>query len=249
MKSSRIVRSISAALIGILFAGCHTLASNLDTEEDVVSETIGVMKDSIRFLALGDSYTIGESVPASERWPVVLGDRLEAANFQIDTVQIIATTGWTTGELADGIALAAPKGSYDIVSLLIGVNNQYRGNGKGFTLSSYKQEFEGLLKQAIAFAGGQSEKVFVVSIPDYGVTPFAQSRNPEQIAKEIDAYNAAAENICRQYEVTYYNITPISREAGQDLSLVASDQLHPSGKMYQRWVDEVIFPNFILPIN
>ncbi|HAA12830.1 MAG TPA: lysophospholipase [Cytophagales bacterium] len=207
------------------------------------------MKETISYLALGDSYTIGESVDVADRWPVLLGDAISASGYTVDTVQIIATTGWTTDELKAGIEAAEVTGTYNLVSLLIGVNNQYRGVGRGFTLEGYKVEFEALLQQAIGFAGDNKERVFVVSIPDYGVTPFGQAGDPEKIAEELDAYNAAAKAICDQYEVVFYDITPISREAGDDPELVASDRLHPSGKMYRRWVNEVVVPDFILPLE
>jgi lysophospholipase L1-like esterase len=151
--------------------------------------------------------------------------------------EIIATTGWTTNELSDGIAKADPKGPYDLVSLLIGVNNQYRG----WSLEEYKEQFAGLLTQAIGFASGRADRVVVVSIPDWGVTPFAAGRDQQKIAREIDAFNAAARLIAEQSGVAFVDITPGSRLAASDSSLVAEDGLHPSGKMYSQWV-ELIFP-------
>ena len=192
---------------------------------------------SLKFLALGDSYTIGESVAESERWPVQLAAALSQGGVSVAPPEIIATTGWTTDELQKGIEKAAPKPPYDLVSLLIGVNNQYRGR----SLDEYKKQFEALLVQAIDFAGGKAEKVFVVSIPDYGVTPFAADRNPEKIGREIDAFNSAAEAISKKFGVAFVNITPGSKEAANDPELVASDGLHPSGKMYTQWSFE-IFP-------
>ncbi|WOK09603.1 SGNH/GDSL hydrolase family protein [Imperialibacter roseus] len=192
---------------------------------------------SLKFLALGDSYTIGESVAENERWPVQLAAALSQSGVSVAPPKIIATTGWTTDELQKGIEKASPKPPYDLVSLLIGVNNQYRGR----SLDEYKRQFEALLVQAINFADGKAEKVFVVSIPDYGVTPFAADRNPEKIGKEIDAFNRAAEAISKKFGVAFVNITPGSREAANDPELVASDGLHPSGKMYTQWVSE-IFP-------
>lgn len=189
-----------------------------------------------RFLALGDSYTIGESVSESARWPVQLVDSLNEEGYGFAQPQIIAQTGWTTDELAKAIDEADPEGPFDLVSLLIGVNNQYRGR----PLKEYEAQFESLLKQAIGFAGNNPDKVFVVSIPDYGVTPFAAERNPEKIAEEIDAFNAAAEAIAKSYKVSFVNITPGSRRAGEDPDLVADDQLHPSGKMYTEWVAQIL---------
>lgn len=191
-----------------------------------------------RFLALGDSYTIGESVAESKRWPVQLVDELNKAGFSLVSPEIIATTGWTTDELQEGIEKASPVAPYDLVSLLIGVNNQYRGR----PLDEYKLQFEQLLKQAIELAGGEADRVFVVSIPDYGVTPFAANRNPAKIGEEIDLFNEAGREIAQKYGIDFVDITPGSRKAAQDKELVASDGLHPSGKMYEDWV------RLILPV-
>lgn len=187
-------------------------------------------------LALGDSYTIGEAVNVDERWPVQLAHRLRKDSIQIDPV-IVATTGWTTDELQSGIVKADVEGTYDFVSLLIGVNNQYRG----YPIDQYEREFKNLLDQAIQFAGGNPYNVMVVSIPDYGVTPFAKKKmlDEAKIARELDNYNAIAEKISKLRDVKFINITPGSRQAKDDPSLVASDGLHPSGKMYKMWVDEM----------
>ncbi|WP_304235455.1 SGNH/GDSL hydrolase family protein [Jiulongibacter sediminis] len=188
---------------------------------------------SLRYLALGDSYTIGERVSEEKRWPIQLAAKLQPDGFDIAKPQIIARTGWTTDELDRGINQANPTGEFDLVSLLIGVNNQYRGRSS----AEYATEFEALLKRAIDFANGKKERVFVVSIPDYGVTPFAKNRNPEKIGREIDEFNAAQKRICEKYQIDFYDITPISREAVQNPSLVAGDGLHPSGEMYKLWVE------------
>ncbi len=187
-------------------------------------------------LALGDSYTIGEAVNVNERWPVQLAHRLRKDSIQIDPV-IVATTGWTTDELISGIVKADVEGTYDFVSLLIGVNNQYRG----YPIDQYEREFKSLLDQAIQFAGGNPYNVMVVSIPDYGVTPFATKKMLDEgkIARELDNYNAIAEKIAKLRDVEFINITPGSREAKNDPTLIASDGLHPSGKMYKMWVDEM----------
>lgn len=195
--------------------------------------------DKITYLALGDSYTIGEAVDESDRWPVQLVSKANKDGFKVDDPKIIATTGWTTDELKQGISDANMNGtSYDIVSLLIGVNNQYRGQD----MDIYKKGFDDLLMLAIGFAGGKKENVFVVSIPDYGVTPFGKDKK-EQIAKELDAYNQYAEDKCKELGVKYVYITDISRQAENDPSLIASDNLHPSGEMYRRWVPR-IYPWF-----
>lgn len=190
----------------------------------------------MNYLALGDSYTIGESVPEAERWPVQLVARLRQQGFNITPPLIIARTGWTTAELTAGIAQANPQGPFDLVSLLIGVNNQYRG----YDQEEYRQEFTALLEQAIGFAGGNAGRVFVLSIPDWGVTPFAAGRNVAQITAEIDAFNSINQAESARLGVAYIDITPISRQAVNDGSLIAGDGLHPSGKMYAEWVEAVL---------
>jgi lysophospholipase L1-like esterase len=191
---------------------------------------------NISFLALGDSYTIGENLPPDHRWPAQLTDSLQARGIEIQEPDIIAETGWTTDELMKNITQENPAKNYDLVSLLIGVNNQYRG----YDISSYKTEFEQLLKKAISFADGESEQVFVLSIPDYSVTPFGKSKEPKTIAEELYNYNEVARRICNEYQVSFINITPISKKAANDSTLIADDNLHPSGKMYQQWVSKII---------
>jgi lysophospholipase L1-like esterase len=182
-----------------------------------------------RYLALGDSYTIGESVPANERFPVVLAKMLK-----LGEPQIVAKTGWTTDELNAAIDAANPKGPFELVTLLIGVNNQYRGRDA----EQYRGEFVGLLKRAIQFAGGDAKKVIVVSIPDWGVTPFAEGRDRAKIASEIDHYNAINREETLRAGAHYVDITPISRQP--DATLVAGDGLHPSGKQYLQWVKTIV---------
>lgn len=189
----------------------------------------------IKFLALGDSYTIGESVPQNERWPVQLANELRNRHIKCSDPKIIATTGWRTDQLKAAMDKANLKPEYTLVSLLIGVNNQYQGK----TPESYAPEFEELLKMAIALAGGEKSRVFVVSIPDYGYTPFGKSKQPA-ITEGIDAYNAVNERITNQFGIAYFNITPISRKGFEDPALVAGDGLHPSGKMYKQWVDLIL---------
>jgi len=190
---------------------------------------------TVSYLALGDSYTIGEGVEEDQRWPNQLASALSNDTLQVEPVRIVARTGWTTGDLLDGIARAQLDASYEVVSLLIGVNNQYQGQDPAL----YKEEFDELLQKAIAFAGGQRHQVFVLSIPDYSVTPFASSRDTARIRREINQYNAVADSICGVYGIPFYNITPISRKAGSDASLLASDNLHPSGKQYELWVEAI----------
>ena len=183
----------------------------------------------MRYLALGDSYTIGESVDASERFPVQLAKQLK-----LGEPQIIAKTGWTTDELDAAIDAAKPKGPYDLVTLLIGVNNQYRGR----SADEYRTQFVGLLKRAIGFAGGNAKRVIVVSIPDWGVTPFAEGRDRGKIAREIDQFNAINREEAARAGAKWVDITAISRRS--DPSLVAGDGLHPSATMYAQWVQAIL---------
>lgn len=186
-------------------------------------------------LCLGDSYTIGESVSEEERFPNQCIKLLRSKNIGFDKPHIIAKTGWTTDELIHAIAEAKVSGTFDCVTLLIGVNNQYRGYEK----ETYRKEFTALLETAMKYAGGAHEHVFVVSIPDWGVTPFgagdAKGRSPEQIGREIEEYNAVAKEISLKYKVHFTDINPISKQAAHDGALIANDNLHPSGKMYGEW--------------
>ena len=191
-------------------------------------------QNPIRFLALGDSYTIGQSVPVSQRWPVQLSDSLAVRGFLIDTLTIIATTGWRTDNLIDAVTnQGLQTRNYNFVSLLIGVNNQYQGR----PFSQYITEFPALLDSAIIYAGGDKSHVFVVSIPDYAFTPYGQATaNPSQISAELDEYNAFNRHIADSMQVTYFDITPISRMGIENPSYVAGDGLHPSGIQYTEWV-------------
>ncbi|MCW5912336.1 MAG: SGNH/GDSL hydrolase family protein [Cyclobacteriaceae bacterium] len=189
--------------------------------------TNSIAQEAKKYLALGDSYTIGESVSEAERWPHQLADRLK-----IPPPKIIATTGWRTDELKQAIEAAKLKPEYDLVSLLIGVNNQYQGK----PIAVYEKEFEELLLASIMLAKGEKKNVFVVSIPDYGYTPFGKEKQ-EKISRELDEYNTINKRVAGKYGVTYFNITDISRKGLDDAALVASDGLHPSGKMYALWVE------------
>lgn len=185
------------------------------------------------YLALGDSYTIGESVLESERFPVQLVKRLQADSINIVDPQIIATTGWTTDELLAAIKEKNIKDTFNIVTLLIGVNNQYRGRDA----ENYRGELKQLIDIAVKYAGGNKDNVFVLSIPDWGVTPFAEGKDRDKIAAEIDLYNKVKKEECEKAGIKYYDITEISLI--KDQSLTASDGLHPSGKMYGLWVDKI----------
>jgi len=188
----------------------------------------------IRYLALGDSYTIGESVEEHERWPTQLAALMEAlpefTGRRVD-VSFIARTGWTTQELWEGIQSRKLEPPYDLVSLLIGVNNQYRG----YDINEYRKQFVFLLNKSIEYAGGDADRVIVLSIPDWGVTPFAGGRDSKQIAVEINQFNTVNRAETEKMGAPYIDITPISREAVNDPSLIAGDGLHPSGKMYTEW--------------
>lgn len=187
----------------------------------------------LRYLALGDSYTIGEGVPESGRWPMQLANALRADGIPMAPPRIIAQTGWTTGELDAAIDAAHPLAEYDLVSLLIGVNNQYRGLG----VDEYRAQFSALLERAIGFAQGQRERVLVLSIPDWGVTPFARRelRSAARIADEIDACNRAAQEACVQRGIVFIDITAVSRARGAEPGMLVEDGLHPSAAMYAEW--------------
>lgn len=184
----------------------------------------------IRYLALGDSYTIGESVPENERWSNQLAGLLTTNDISTE-VTIIARTGWTTDELWDGMQKVKISPPYDLVSLLIGVNNQYRGRN----IQEYRDGFTFLLNKAIEYAGGDPNRVIVLSIPDWGVTPFASSRDSKTIAVEINQFNSVNEEESKKAGVHYVDVTPVSRETVNDSALIASDGLHPSGKMHAEW--------------
>jgi len=201
-----------------------------------IREEVDQSSNMFHYLALGDSYTIGESVDSMERWPVVLSQKLNNEGIIIDDVKIVAQTGWTTKALLDGINEDILQEEYALVTLLIGVNNQFQGRD---TLE-YKNEFKILLNKSIELTGNQPSRVVVVSIPDYGVTPFGISKGKERIAKEIDLFNAINYEESLKAGVGFVDVTAISREAEIDSSLIAEDGLHPSGEMYKRWVDQIL---------
>ena len=185
------------------------------------------------YLALGDSYTIGEGVEPAGRWPMQLAAALREIGVDVDDPTIIATTGWTTDELEAGIDADAPQGPFELVSLLIGVNDQYRGR----SVDEYRPRFTALLQRALAFAADRAPRVLVLSIPDWGVTPYAvaSGRDRVQIGQELDAYNAAAAAICAEHDVAFVDITDLSRQLGGESVMLAEDGLHPSAAMYTLW--------------
>jgi lysophospholipase L1-like esterase len=188
-------------------------------------------------LCLGDSYTIGESVAEDERFPNQCVKLLAKDNIHFAKPHIIAKTGWTTDELIQAIDEAKVSGTFDCVTLLIGVNNQYREYNKDV----YRKEFKELLQTSLRYAGGRADHVFVLSIPDWGVTPFGASdgkgRSAAQISREIDEYNAINKDEAAYLKVHYTDINPISKRAAHDPSLIANDNLHPSGRMYAEWAE------------
>ncbi|HEY9178614.1 MAG TPA: SGNH/GDSL hydrolase family protein [Flavipsychrobacter sp.] len=188
------------------------------------------------YLALGDSYTIGEQVPAKENFPHQLVTMLNKDGIATADPEIIAVTGWTTDELAAAIQERNITGTYSFVTLLIGVNNQYRGR----TVENYREEYTALLQQAIGFAGGKPERVFVLSIPDWGVTPFAEGRDRSKIAQEIDAYNHAKEEITKAHNCHWLEITESTREHGTNEAYLVEDKLHYSGMEYKVWAEQLV---------
>jgi lysophospholipase L1-like esterase len=190
-----------------------------------------------RYLALGDSYTIGEGVAPEGRWPVQLAQRLRADGVAIDDPQLVATTGWTTDELSAAMDSATFSPPYALVTLLIGVNNQYRGR----SLANYREEFATLLARAISLAGERSDHVVVASIPDWGVTGFARAhgRDPHRVGIDIDAFNAIARALADDRGVAFVDVTALSRDAGDAPDALVDDRLHPSAGQYARWTDAI----------
>lgn len=197
------------------------------------------LTNSLTYLALGDSYTIGEAVTQDQSFPYQLASHLTAAGYSVTNPDIIAKTGWTTADLKQGIiARGLQNKNYNIVTLLIGVNNQYRGYSK----DEYRTEFTELLNTAINYAGGNKQHVFVLSIPDWGVTSFAQKmgRDAAQVGAEIDQFNAINKQETEKMGVAYVDITPSSRRAENEAGLIADDGLHPSANMYNLWVSQLM---------
>lgn len=191
----------------------------------------------ISFLALGDSYTVGTSVSDMESWPAQLALAMDIRErIRVDPLVIRARNGWRTDNLINALAASPPSAGYDLVSLQIGVNDQYQG----FSVSGYADRFETLLQMAIGYANGDTSGVFVVSIPDYAYTPFGGGE--ERISIQVDEFNRAARSVALRYDIPVYDITPISRLGLDEPRLVADDGLHPSGAQYRRWVEEVLLP-------
>ncbi len=208
---------------------------------------------NLSYLALGDSYTIGEGVAPAGRWPMQLADALRERGVAIEDPRIVARTGWTTDELSAAIDAefggesAGPESAGDVrtapprfgfVTLLIGVNNQYRGR----LVDEYAEQFEALLERAVNFADGRRDRVMVLSIPNWGVTPFAagSGRDTARIAHELDAFNAAAERICTARGIAFVDIAPVSRARGAEPTMLTDDGLHPSSAMYSEWTADAL---------
>lgn len=191
---------------------------------------------TVRILALGDSYTIGEAVAEEARWTMRLAALLRGQSVDVAPPEIVAQTGWTTDELARGIDLAQPRGQFDLVTLLIGVNNQYRRRPS----SEYGDQLRDLLERAVAFAGGNPDHVIMLSIPDWSVTPFAEGCDRARVAREIDELNAINFMEATRIGARYVDVTPISRRAARETELIASDGLHPSSIMYDEWARAVL---------
>ena len=235
----------------LLLAACTTTTSNATTSptsnatpsltstpevpatSTPTQETVDMTK--IRYLALGDSYTIGEKVASRNRWPIQLSELLRNEGIDPD-VTIIARTGWTVQELWEGIQANPPEGTYDMVSLLIGVNDQYRG----YPVDGYREDFRFMLNKAIEYAGGDPKRVVVLSIPDWAFTPFAGGQDSEPISLKIDEFNAINLEETQNAGAYYVDVTIISRMGLDDFELITGDRLHPSGKMYAMWAEKTL---------
>lgn len=220
------LKILSLLLFLTLITACDI---KIDTKETYDPEPI-------KYLALGDSYTIGTGINEINNYPNQLTDSLTKRGYAFDTTAVIATNGWTTTDLMNGIEKARVATNYDLVSLLIGVNNQYQG----LDIELYRTEFKELLDQAVTFADGDTSNVVIISIPNYGVTPFGQSREPVIIRQELEIYNSIAGQFASEYEIPFINVTGISELAENDTTLLAPDKLHPSAKMYAMWVEKMM---------
>lgn len=214
-------------LSSVTSPGCIKKSSSLEVGQSPV-----VTNGTKKYLALGDSYTIGQNVQPAERFPYLLTNALRQQNFDINDPQYVATTGWTTINLQNAITGISFK-NYDLVTLLIGVNDQYQHRDTG----DYRVRFTQLLNQSIALAGNHKERVIVLSIPDYSATPFVGAADKTRVSMEIGWFNAINKQVSLQQNITYIDITPLSREAANDLSLLTNDNLHYSAKEHQKWVD------------
>lgn len=222
-----VINKITQILILVSFLA----STHYDMPEDTTPKT-----SKYSFLSLGDSYTIGESVSESDRWSVQLAGLLRKDGLDVGNPDIIAKTGWTTAELQAAIKASGNQKTYNLVSLLIGVNNQYRGQSQ----DTYRTEFRELLQTATKFAGGKAAHVFVLSIPDWGYSPYAVGQSKARIAQEIDQFNAIAKDECAKASIAFVDITPLTRAASTDDKQFASDGLHYSGKQMKLWAEKAL---------
>lgn len=237
MKLLLLTRGI---LCGMLFLCTAGVRAQTASSPKHMTTTTG----TCRWLALGDSYTIGTSVDSDQTYAAQTSALLEREGYEC-SLKIIATNGWTTADLLKGVgAGVSPDAQFDIVTLLIGVNNQYQGR----SIDEYRTQFKTLLTKAIALAGGRAGRVIVLSIPDYSVTPFARDRDTKKIASEIDAFNAINKSLVDEYHAGYLDVTIASRQAAADPALVASDHLHFSGKAYAQW-SSMLAPRIIAALQ
>ena len=221
------MKNLYFLLLAILMVSCN---ATMDTTSNETPDN-----PKYTYLALGDSYTIGESVRETERWPVQLTEQLRNRNYEMAAPMIIAKTGWTTSDLLRGMDQNLEvQRDFDLVSILIGVNNQYQGK----LITEYEEELRQIFRRAINHSKTLEKGVFAVSIPDYGYTPFGSS-NQEKISAEIDRFNQVFKRVADEFGVVFYNITPISRNSSNP-ELVASDGLHPSALQYQLWVESFV---------
>jgi lysophospholipase L1-like esterase len=220
-----------------IFTGSACSKENMNNQSTVIDTTTqtndSIVVSAKHYLALGDSYTIGQSVDPSMNFPSQAVAVLNTMGIKLGSPQIIATTGWTTIDLQNAIALQQPKGPYDVVTLLIGVNDQYQH----LDTVGYKTRFTQLLHESIAFAGNDTARVFVLSIPDYSVTPYAQDYDTATIRQQLLQFNALNKAITLANNVTYIDITPLTEAMKNNTSLTANDGLHPSALEYTQWVN------------
>ena len=235
------MRTLLSLVFGLILMSCSSgkdTFSNSNNHKPSVESTA-----AFHYLALGDSYTVGESVPNDQSFPAQLKDSLQTSLNTSIALEIIAVTGWRTDNLQNALESGTKRASYDLVTLLIGVNNQFQKR----PFDQYEKEFPELLERAITLANGNPKNVLVVSIPDYAFTPFGQNRDRDKISREIDAYNEFAATVSRDNGVPFVNITDITRKGLNDPSLVANDELHPSGKAYNQFAERIyplVFPLF-----